>query len=192
MSTSLRHWSAISQTRRHPDSLCGWSQGFSRSDRGGLSKDSRAAVHRPYDQQQPQDSFVERLQAAHPRLKTICQAVNERDAMSNPERFRQDWPQYPRIADMWEKNRARIAAMFSHEGEIRRVICTTNAIESLNSVIRKATTRHRMFPDDEAAMKVAWLAVMGASRKWTMPILHWKSALNRFCIEFGDRVSSCL
>lgn len=126
------------------------------------------------------------------QLKTIYQAVNEQQALSNLEQFRQDWSQYPRIADMWERNWARIATMFSYEGEIRRVIYTTNAIESLNSVIRKATTRHKMFPDDEAALKVAWLAIMGASRKWTMPIQNWKSALNRFCIEFGDRVSAYL
>lgn len=126
------------------------------------------------------------------QLKTIYQAVNEQEALSNLEQFRQDWSQYPRIADMWERNWARIATMFSYEGEIRRVIYTTNAIESLNSVIRKATTRHKMFPDDEAALKVAWLAIMGASRKWTMPIQNWKSALNRFCIEFGERVSAYL
>ncbi len=82
--------------------------------------------------------------------------------------------------------------MFSDEGEIRRVIDTTNAIESVNSVIRKATHRHKMFPDDEAAMKVVWLAIMESSRKWTMPIRNWKSALNRFSIEFGERVSSFL
>ena len=68
----------------------------------------------------------------------------------------------------------------------------TNAIESVNCVICKATTRHRMFPDDVAAMKVVWLAVMDASGKWTLPIRNRKSALNRFCIEFGERVSACL
>ena len=126
------------------------------------------------------------------QLKTIYQAVSEQEALSNLEQFRQDWLQYPRIADMWERNWVRIVPMFSYEGDIRRVIYTTNAIESLNSVIRKATTRHKMFPDDGAALKVAWLAIMGASRKWTMPIQNWKSALNRFCIEFGERVSAYL
>ena len=126
------------------------------------------------------------------QLKTIYQAVSEQEALSNLEQFRQDWLQYPWIADMWERNWVRITPMFSYEGDIRRVIYTTNAIESLNSVIRKATTRHKMFPDDGAALKVAWLAIMGASRKWTMPIQNWKSALNRFCIEFGERVSAYL
>ena len=93
---------------------------------------------------------------------------------------------------MWRRNRVRIVTMFSNEGEIRRVIDTTNAIESFNSVIRKAATRHRIFPDVEADMKEVRLAIMDAFRKWTMPIRNRKSALNRFCIEFEDRISACL
>lgn len=123
------------------------------------------------------------------QLKTIYQAVNEQEALANLEQFRQDWPQYPRIADIWERNWARIVPMFCYEGDIRRVIYTTNAIESVNSVIRKATARHKMFPDDGAALKVVWLAIMAASKKWTMPIKNWRTALNRFCIEFGERIS---
>lgn len=126
------------------------------------------------------------------QLKTVYQAVNEQEALANLERFREQWPQYARIADLWERNWARIATLFSYEGDIRRVIYTTNAIESLNSVIRKATTRHKMFPDDGAALKVTWLAIMDASRRWTMPIQNWRSVLNRFCIEFGERVSAYL
>lgn len=82
--------------------------------------------------------------------------------------------------------------MFSDEGKIRRVIYTTHAIELVNNVIRKATHRHKMFPDNEATMKAVWLDIMESSTKWTMPIQNWKSVLNRFCIEFGDRVSSFL
>ena len=126
------------------------------------------------------------------QLKTVYQAVNEQEALANLELFEKDWPQYPRIAEMWRRNWVRIATMFSYEGDIRRVIYTTNAIESVNSVIRKATHRHKMFPDDAAALKVVWLAIMESSKKWTMPIQHWKSALNRFCIEFGERVSAYL
>ena len=126
------------------------------------------------------------------QLKTVYQAVNEQEALANLEQFERDWPQYPRIAEMWRRNWVRIATMFSYEGDIRRVIYTTNAIESVNSVIRKATHRHKIFPNDNAALKVVWLAIMESSKKWTMPIQHWKSALNRFCIEFGERVSAYL
>ena len=72
------------------------------------------------------------------------------------------------------------------------MIYTTNAIESLNSVIRKATKRRKLFPTDDSALKVAFLAIEQASKKWTMPIRDWKPALNRFIIEFGDRLDGHL
>jgi len=68
------------------------------------------------------------------------------------------------------------------------VIYTTNAIESLNSVIRKAIRNRKIFPNDSSAFKVFYLAVVNASKKWTMPIRDWKPALNRFAIDLGDRV----
>jgi len=72
------------------------------------------------------------------------------------------------------------------------VIYTTNAIESLNSVIRKATKRRKLFPSDDSALKVAFLAIQQASKKWTMPIRDWRPALNRFIIKFGDRLNGHL
>ena len=72
--------------------------------------------------------------------------------------------------------------------DIRKAIYTTNAIESLNSVVRKATNKRKVFPTDDAARKVVYLAIMEASEKWTMPIRNWKPALNRFMIEFEDRL----
>lgn len=72
------------------------------------------------------------------------------------------------------------------------MIYTTNAIESLNSVIRKATRRRKLFPNDDAAMKVVYLAIQQAAKKWTMPIRDWKLAMNRFTIEFGDRLADRL
>ena len=85
-----------------------------------------------------------------------------------------------------------LITMFNYPEDTRRVIYITNAIESVNSVIRKATTRHKMFPNDEAALKVVYLAIDAASKKWTMPIRNWRLALNRFSIEFGDRITKCL
>ncbi|MCF6228051.1 MAG: transposase, partial [Planctomycetes bacterium] len=72
--------------------------------------------------------------------------------------------------------------------EIRKAIYTTNAIESLNSVIRKSTKNRKIFPTDASAMKVVFLAVEQASKKWTMPIRDWSSALNRFMIEYSERM----
>uniref|UniRef100_UPI003D2196BB transposase n=1 Tax=Aeromonas media TaxID=651 RepID=UPI003D2196BB len=82
--------------------------------------------------------------------------------------------------------------LFDYPPAIRKVIYTTNAIESLNSVLRKATKQRKLFPTDESALKVAYLAIQQASLKWTMPIQNWKLALNRFIIEFGDRLNGHL
>ena len=78
--------------------------------------------------------------------------------------------------------------MFNYPMDIRKAIYTTNAIESLNSVVRKATNKRKVFPTDDSARKVVYLAIMEASKKWTMPIRNWKPALNRFMIEFEDRL----
>ena len=79
---------------------------------------------------------------------------------------------------------------FEYPKDIRKVIYTTNAIESLNSVIRTAVNKRKVFPSDQAAFKVVYLlATQQASRKWSMPIRNWTSALNRFMIIFDDRIS---
>jgi len=72
------------------------------------------------------------------------------------------------------------------------VIYTTNAIESLNSVIRKAINNRKIFPHDQSAVKVVFMAINAAAKKWTMPIRNWKPALNRFMIEFTDRMPETL
>jgi transposase-like protein len=77
---------------------------------------------------------------------------------------------------------------FGYPEDIRKVIYTPNAIESLNSVIRKALQKRKLFPTDESAKKVVYLAIQMASQKWTIPIKNWKSALNRFMVEFEDRL----
>lgn len=76
-----------------------------------------------------------------------------------------------------------------HPSEIRKAIYNTNAVESLNSVIRAATKQGKVFPTDDSARKVVQLAIKQASRKWAMPIRNWKMALNRFVLEFGERVT---
>ena len=77
--------------------------------------------------------------------------------------------------------------LFAFPADIRRVIYTTNAIESLNMTLRKVTTNHRIFPSDEAVYKVIYLAMRNISKQWTMPIRDWKPALNRFAVEFAER-----
>ena len=72
---------------------------------------------------------------------------------------------------------------------MRRAIYTTNAIESLNSVIRKVIKKRKLFPTDDSAKKLVYLAIQEASKKWTMPIRNWKAAMNHFMIEFEERLA---
>jgi putative transposase len=80
----------------------------------------------------------------------------------------------------------------SYPPDIRKAIYTTNAIESLNSVIRAAIKKRKVFPTDESVRKVIYLAIKDASKKWSMPIQNWRLAMSRFIIEFGDRLSDHL
>jgi transposase-like protein len=122
-------------------------------------------------------------------LKLIYQSVTEAEALLALEQFSARWDgKYPQISRSWRANWHNLNTLFDYPEDIRKAIYTTNAIESLNSVIRKAVQKRKLFPTDESAKKVVYLAIQEASQKWTMPIKNWKSALNRFMIEFEDRL----
>lgn len=122
-------------------------------------------------------------------LKTIYQAPDEKQALQALDQFTKKWDtKYPMIAKSWKKNWDKIIPMFLFPDEIRRSIYTTNAIESVNMNLRKASRNHRIFPDDESAIKVMYLAVQNISKKWTMPIRNWGVAFNWFAIEFKGRL----
>lgn len=126
-------------------------------------------------------------------LKDVYQSPTEAAARAALERFTEQWgEQYPQISKSWNAHWPNLITLFEYPPEIRKVIYTTNAIESLNSVIRKATKQRKVFPTDESAMKVVYLAIQAASKKWTMPIRNWKPAMSRFMIEFGDRLNGYL
>jgi putative transposase len=121
-------------------------------------------------------------------LKTIYQAATEVEAEQALIAFAQRWDkQYPTISKSWLNHWSRIIPFFAFPPDIRKAIYTTNAIESLNMTLRKVLRNHRVFPHDESALKVIYLAIHNISKKWTMPIRDWKAALNRFAIEFEGR-----
>jgi len=123
-------------------------------------------------------------------LKRIYQSVTEEEALLALDEFADRWdPKYPTISRSWRAHWHNLNTLFRYPDEIRKAIYTTNAIESLNSVIRAATKRRKLFPTDESAIKVIYLAINDASKKWTMPIRNWRTALNRFMIEFEDRLT---
>lgn len=122
-------------------------------------------------------------------LKKIYQSVTEEEALLALEQFAEHWDdKYPQISRSWRAHWDNLNTLFNYPEDIRKVIYTTNAIESLNSVIRKAIKKRKLFPTDDSAKKVIYLATQAASKKWTMPIRNWKPALNRFMIEFEDRL----
>ena len=123
-------------------------------------------------------------------LKNIYSANTLIEAEMALDAFSLKWDaQYPSISASWRRDWERIIPFFDYPTDIRRAIYTTNAIESLNMTLRKVIKNKRMFPSDEAVFKLLYLAIERISKKWTMPIHNWKPAMNRFMIEFGDRVT---
>ncbi len=121
-------------------------------------------------------------------LKNIYKSLTVGAAERALSAFAEKWDgNYPAISKSWRSHWDHLITIFDYPDEIRKVIYTTNAIESLNSVIRKAIRNRKIFPHDDSALKIVYLAVMRASEKWTMPIRNWKPALNRFAIDFEDR-----
>ncbi len=122
-------------------------------------------------------------------LKKIYRSATEEEALRELENFGETWDKkYPSISRSWNRHWANLITIFDYPEDIRKAIYTTNAIESLNSVIRKATKKRKVFPNNNAALKVVFLATEAASKKWSMPIHNWKQALNRFVIEFEDQL----
>lgn len=123
-------------------------------------------------------------------LKAIYQSRTEEQALQELEKLSGKWDAiYPQISRSWRTHWENLNTLFNYPEDIRRAIYTTNAIESLNSVIRKVIKKRKLFPTDDSAKKVVYLAIQSASKKWTMPIRNWKLALNRFMIEFEDRLT---
>jgi len=133
-------------------------------------------------------SWKERKEVAAD-LKTIYGAPTAEQAEMNLAEFEAKWNEtHPSIGQSWRRNWERITPFFAYPKEIRKVIYTTNAIESLNMSLRKVTKNRGSFPNDAAMFKLLYLALNNISKKWTLPIRDWKGALNRFAILFEDRM----
>ena len=126
-------------------------------------------------------------------LKTIYRSATEDQAAIALDAFATKWDKhYPSISKSWHTHWAQVVPMFAFPAEIRKVMYTTNAIESVNMTLRKASRNHRIFPTDDAVLKVMYLAVQNISKKWTMPIRDWRAAMTHFAIEFEGRLPSRL
>jgi putative transposase len=122
-------------------------------------------------------------------LKTIYTAATDVEAEQRLAEFSLKWDaKFPMISKSWRNNWPRVIPFFAHPPEIRKVIYTTNAIESLNMSLRKVTKARGSFPNDEAVSKLLYLALRNIAKKWTMPVHAWKDALNRFAIIYENRL----
>jgi len=122
-------------------------------------------------------------------LRRIYQSATAEEAEIRLGEFEDKWDaEYLPIGQSWRRNWQRLIPFFDYPPEIRKVIYTTNAIESVNMSLRKLTKNRGSFPSDEALLKLFYLALRNISKKWTMPIRDWKAALTRFTIQFGDRI----
>jgi transposase-like protein len=129
------------------------------------------------------------LKAICADLKEIYSSPSDKTGREALEAFGTKWnARYPMIYKSWSTHWEDLNEFFNYPPEIRKAIYTTNAIESLNFQLRKVTKNRSSFPNDDAILKIMYLAIRNASVKWTMPIRDWGMALNQFAIYFGDRV----
>jgi putative transposase len=122
-------------------------------------------------------------------LKAVYRAVTEEHARLSLSAFAQKWnTKYPTISKAWEANWQRLIPFFAYPEEIRRIIYTTNAIESLNNSLKKTIKHRASFPNDEAAIKLLYLSLKNIMKKWTMPVRNWDKALNQLAVLYDDRM----
>ena len=122
-------------------------------------------------------------------LKRIYSAATVEEAQGHLTVFDQTWSaRYPTIHRSWDQHWEQLTVFFAYPLEIRKVIYTTNAIESLNGSMRQVLKTRRAFPGDEAAIKLMYLALQNLAKRWSRPVQDWKKALSQFAILFGDRL----
>ena len=123
-------------------------------------------------------------------LRQVYSSATEEEARVELEKFKEIWgAKYPSVHQSWERHWENVTPFFDFPESIRKVVYTTNAIESLNSVIRKAIKNRKIFPSDRSAFKTVFLATDRAAKKWTMPIRDWPVALQFLNIHFDGRVN---
>jgi putative transposase len=121
-------------------------------------------------------------------LQSIYRAATAAEAEQHLAELEAKWQAYPSVSQVWRRNWARITPFFNYPPDIRTAIYTTNSVESLNRSLRKIIKVRGGFPNEEAALKLLFLALRQAAQKWTMPIRRWREALNHFTILWPERM----
>ena len=122
-------------------------------------------------------------------LKLVYISITEDEALTALSNFDRKWgKQYPNIANSWQNNWQNLVIFLQYPDVIRRIIYSTNAIEGLNSQLRKVTNNKRVFPNDDSVFKTLYLTIDYITRKWSMPIQNWGEAMAHFLIKFEGRI----
>ena len=123
-------------------------------------------------------------------LKAIYRAATEQQARQELDEFVAKWgDRYQAIGKLWKDHWDHVTPLFDFPAEVRRIIYTTNAVESLPMSLRKIIKTRGSFPSEEAALKLLYLALQNISAKWDL-VQHWKQALNQFEVRWGDRIKA--
>lgn len=136
-------------------------------------------------------SWKDRKLLAHD-LKSIYKANSEKEGLSALEDFEKKWQKYPHVAASWKRNWGELSTFYKFPPEIRRIIYTTNPIESMNRSIKKITKNKVVFPNEQAVTKVVYLSLQEASKKWTSRLRDWAMIYSQLMIFFEDRLSRYL
>jgi len=122
-------------------------------------------------------------------LKTIYLSPSEKQGFVNLEKVKNKWEsKYPNAMKSWEQNWDVLTPIFKFSQDVRKVIYTTNAIESLNSTYKKLNRQRSIFPSDTALMKALYLSTLQATKRWTQPIRNWGKVYGEFSIMYPDRM----
>ena len=122
-------------------------------------------------------------------LKSIYHAPNEESGYERMQAVNEKWhDRYPNAMKRWEENWDVISPMFKFSADVRKVMYTTNAIESLNSALRRLNSQRSVFPSDTALLKALYLATFEATKKWTMPLRNWGKVYGELSIMYDGRL----
>ena len=152
-----------------------------------LSKYGVSALHCPSSAQYIEICSGKRQKTND--LKSIYHAPNEESGYERMQSVTKKWQEkYPNAMRRWEDNWDVLSPMFKFSAEVRKVMYTTNAIESLNSVLRRLNSQRSVFPSDTALLKALYLATFEATKKWTMPLRNWGRVYGELSIMYDGRL----
>lgn len=158
------------------------------------------AIHAVFPQTQIQQCVIHQVRntmkyVPHKHKKQFCAdlrkiytAPDEASGLAALEEVKHKWPQYGLYLKSWEAKWTQLSTFFAYPAEVRRLIYTTNAVESLHRQLRKVTKTTSVFPHEEALAKLLWLAQRDISKKWNMALRDWGAVIAQLAIMFPDRI----